>query len=463
MDKNIMGAVQTLEQINSINKSYDNMTNSAVIFQRANELEEKSKTEKVTSGVINAAGTNVITKNIIPTDIGQNKVLLAIEELMQKYPGYTEGLNDIRIRGATVLKSDNSYDYPFKSIEESSDISAPTYVASDPLKPETVTVASEDSSVKSNFDINDLYVDVKAVNPYEHDYTDINTGRKINTSSILSYSTEGMIMQTSANSNERLPTYKLVPADQLQQNTLVDGDVYVNVSSYNFKDEIVGQDTLHERNVLIGTVVSRNIKYRYSYCLDEVIAEQRDVFKAAGYISKPIKVTPNSYIELSAEVTDGVEYSILEDNNETPILPQNVNQIVDEKLFFSMMPRFVIMNPDNIIVKRNNIPIGITKQKELEAFIMADITSDRTGTSSYTDDNVYTISYKPVEGSRRYFSKTGLIRVKVIQRVLNDQIPMYIGNVKLLQYNVTGSWYLSSVHNANSFAQINRMVRSWNT
>lgn len=460
MNKNIMGAVQFLERNNSANKAYDNMANSAVISQRKNELEEKSKADKVAAGVINATGTNVVAKSIMPTDIGQNKVLAAIEALMEKYPGYTDGLRDIRTKGATVLKSDNSSDYPFRSIEESPDLPVPTYVASDPVKPEDEeTAASDSSSVKTSFDINSLYNDIKALNPYEHSYVDINTGRKISDMNLLSYSDEGIIAQTSATSNERLPIYRLFPTDQLEQNTVPDTGTYVNVSPYEFRDEVTGQDTLHERNVLTGTVVSREIKYKYSYCLDEVITEQRVAVKTAGYVSKSVRVNPNSYIELSAEVTDGTEYSIVEGNKETPILPKDVDQITDEKLFFGMMPRFVIMNPDNITVKRNGIPTGITTQRELEAFIMADTTTNGTGASTYTNEDIYTITYKPGESSRRYFAKTGSVKVKVVQRMIGDRVPERVGNIKLLQYNVAGSWYLSSTRYANSFAQNNRTVR----
>jgi len=466
MDKNSANAARILIKNSNVNNSYDNFANSSVILQRAKELEERSKGDKVTTGIINAAGTNVITKNIMSTDIGQHKVLASIEALMEKYPGYTDGLRDIRTKGATVIRSDNYYEYPFRTIADPSQLSPPTYVASDPVKPDSTESKTEQTLTdKKSFDINDLYEGVESINLYENTYLNSNTQQAITSSNVISYSDEGIITQNSFGNGERLATYQLVPSEQITQNTVADNGIYVNVSPYVFKDKIVGQDDYHERTVLPDVRTNNEVRYRYFYCLDGITAEQRNIVTTAGYVSKPVKVAKNVYVELAADNVNNIEYSILDGNDETPVLPQDLDIITDERLFFGMMPRFTIMNPSDIVVKRNNVQIGITTQRELELFIMADNTTNSTGESSYNNNNVYTITYRPTENSRRYFTKSEIIRVKVIQRIPAGTIPDPIGNVKLYQYNVPGSWYLSSVTADSDYNPSDprfRVVGTWN-
>lgn len=467
MRKDITTAVQLLDKESKNNKAYENIANSNVILQRNQELTERSKGAKVSSGVINATGNDVITKSLLITDTGRKQVLTAIEALTAKYPGYTDALHDIRTKSAKVLVSDNSSDYPFRNIPDKQGMPAPTYVATDPVKPEEqVTITSDNSQQKPKFNVKELYPNTSNINLYENKYIDINTGHSINENNTIYYSDEGIVEQTSVSNEEGLATYRFVPSDQMKQNTTIDTGSYTSITPYHFEDKVTGQEMLHERSVSKDVVTFNKVKYKYPYMLDGVILEQREIVNVAGYISKPIKVTADSYLELAVDTVNNVEYYIIDGKDEISILPKTVNEIVDEKLFFGLPPRFTIMNPNDIIVKRNGIPIGITTLHELELFLTADTSADSTRESSYKNKYVYTITYKPAENARRYFPRSDNIKVKVIQRVPLGQVPQTIGTVKLLQYNSSKVWHLSSHEEDKDLDYSDpklRMMNAWNT
>ena len=464
MNKNISSLTETLSKNNRAEESYNNKINSAAISLRKMELENRSKGNKVSSGVISATGNNKTVKNVITTTTGEQKVLAAIQTLMDKYPGYNDGLHDIRTKGASVVVSDNLTNYPYRVISDSTQVEKPTYVASDPDKPDD-SVTSAKITTKTSFDVNNLYENVKKINPYENVYVDIGT-KKILSDKALSYFDEGIVTQTSPGNSQRLPTYRLTPSDQIKQDTTSNSDIFSNVSPYTFNDRELSQDLYHERTIAKNVAYSTEVKYKYLYCFNNISLEHRSIENTAGSISKPITVNNNSYLELTAETTYGVEYSIIDGQDEIPILPKDLVEIVDEKLFFGMMPRFTIMNSDDITVKRNGVKIGITSQKELELFLMADTTEEQTGESSYDNTNLYTITYKPSGRYQRYFPKSEQIKVKVIQRILADQVPKTLGVIKIVQHNIPGSWYLDSKKDDNDYNPIDqrfKAVQIWNT
>lgn len=460
MDKNIADISLLLNRKNRLNEAYNNIANSTINKQRQQDLEQKEQNSKVTSGFSNSAVNNAIVKNVITTDIGNQKVLFAIEDLMKKYPGYSDGLKDIRTKGTVVITSDNTEKYPFRTINSSQDDTM-TYVKSDPDKPDiTDTVSATVTS--DRFDINSLYDSTNNIDLYGKKYHDTVTGKQISTNNIVSFSDEGIITRLSLGTANNLPSYKLMPSDQIEQDTIV--NMTENITPYTFKDKIKGHELFHEQALGDSVKSTKNIMYKYAYCLDNVIIQQRAVAPCAGFLSKPVSVSNTSYIELVVENVDGTEYYVIDGSEEVPILPKDTIQIIDEKLFFGMMPRFVIMNPDNITVKCNGIMTGINTQHDLELFLMTKTSENKNGESSYKDDNIYTVSYQPSEEARRYFPKTNSIRIKVIQRNLFDKIPKLIGNIKLLHYKVSQPWNLNKTDiDYDGTEQRFKAVRTWNT
>lgn len=467
MRKDITTVVQLLTQEDKNNKAYENIAVSNVISQRSKELSERSKAAKVSSGLINATGNDVIAKSIFVTDTGKQQISSAIESLTIKYPSYYDALHDIRTRSSEKLTSDNLSEYTFYDINNGPQIPAPTYVSSDPIKPkEQVQLPDSTSKQIHKFNVKEMYPNTNNINLDENRYIDINTGHSINSNNAIYYSDEGIVEQTSVSNGEKLATYKFIPSDQIIQNTTINTGDHTNFTLYRFQDKVTGHDMLHERSVSKNVITSNEVKYKYPYMFDGITVERRNIFTVAGYVSKPIKVVTGSYVELAVDTVNNIEYSIIDGKDETPILPKDLTEIVDEKLFFGMSPRFTVMNPNDIIVKRNGSQIGITTLHELELFLTADTSTDRTRESSYKNEYTYTITYKPAENARRYFPHSDSIKVKVIQRVPFEQLPQTIGTVKLLQYNNSEIWHLSSHaedKDLDYFDPKLRMMNAWNT
>lgn len=466
MPKNISTAVNILDRKNKFNESYNNLANSAVNTQRIKLLEDKARGRKVASGLVTGSGEKAITKEVITTDTGEQQVLSAVEQLMARYPEYKSCLDDIRKKESSAIVSDNSTEYRFKKINADDEAPAPTYVPSDPVKPDNVTETSNSSVTKNRFNINDLYHDVDNINLYDNVYTDINTKKLITSDNVVSYSDEGTVIRTSAGSESRLPTYRLIPNTQMEQTTVTDTTPYNSVTKYMFQDQTVDQSNLHDRTLNSEVVSNKQVKYKYLFCLDGVSIEHRSVTDAAGYVSAPFATVNGTYIEIEVDTAQGVEYSVIDGEDEIPILPKNVTEIIDEKLFFGMMPRFTIMNPEDITVKRNGVLTGISTQHDLELFLTVNTKNSQTGESSYNNNDVYTVTYKPKESACRYFPKTNTLRIKVIQRVLLKQTPKTVGNVKVLQYNTPASWHLRSWDQDSEYNPADpryRTVRTWNT
>ena len=466
MPKNISTAVNVLDRKHKFDEYYNNLANSAVNTQRMKLLEDKARGKKVTSGLVTGSGEKAVVRKVITTDTGEQQVLSAVEQLMVRYPEYNSCLDDIRKKESSTIASDNSTEYHFRKINTDDETPAPTYVSSDPVKPDNVTETSNSNVTKKRFNINDLYRDVDNINLYDNIYTDINTKRLITSDNVVSYSDEGTVIRTSVGSESRLPTYRLIPNTQMEQTTVTDVTPYNNVTKYMFQDQTVDQSNLHDRTLNSEVVSNKQVKYKYLFCLDGVSVEHRSVTDTAGYVSAPFLTADGTYIEIEVDTAQGVEYSVIDGEDEIPILPKDITEIVDEKLFFGMMPRFTIMNPEDITVKCNGILTGITTQRDLELFLKVNTENSQTGESSYNNNDVYTVTYKPEESARRYFPKTNTLRIKVIQRVLLKQTPKTVGNVKVLQYNTPASWYLRSWDDDSEYNPADpkyRMVRTWNT
>lgn len=461
---NISANVQASNKKYKNNDAYDNTINSAAIANSSQQITYKINNDKVAAGDINATGNNIVKDVLVmPT---QQRVLTAIDQIISKYPAYGDGAADISKRKSTTIVSDNDKNYSFLPIIDITTIKEPTVVPSDPSKPDTVTFTVNQSD-ESRFDISDIYQNTDNINMYENRYVDITSKQQILNADVVSFSDEGIVLETGVGTSKTMPTYSLIPSDYLEQSTIINDDDFVKFSVHTIKDRTVTDDIYHERVLGSDITSTEQTRYKYSYGISNVTAEYRNMVSAAGFISRPVTVVPNLFVELETDITYGIEYSIIEDEKETPILPKGLTEIIDEKLFFGMMPRFIILNPNDIIVKRNGIVTGITTQQQLELFLIADTITAQTGESSFSDDAVYTITYKPGENAGKYFPKTDTIKVKVIQRKPVNQEPEPVKSIKLLQAVTTGSIYLDNLRTTEEYNdsndQIRKEVKIWST
>lgn len=171
-------------------------------------------------------------------------------------------------------------------------------------------------------------------------------------------------------------------------------------------------------------------KATYYFGIDSIEAREIKYNKACGYISPEIEIGSSSYIELSVKANNeslsNTEFSIIESEIEYPIVPKELEIIKSEKLFWNLNTRFKSDNTYTQIIKENGT---ITSLK------LSDLTSEDF------NDNYYTIEYKPIKQAHLFYPSKTKIKIKVVQRCLNENdIPAIIKSITILKYGGTKKW-----------------------
>lgn len=156
-----------------------------------------------------------------------------------------------------------------------------------------------------------------------------------------------------------------------------------------------------------GATGSNKYGYGYFFGIDSIKIQKKAIKNVCGYISTPISIK-NSYIELSAIAADlsPFEFSIVDGTVETPILPVDITEIINEPLFFGSPVRFEIDKTKPVTIKKNSVATNLS---------VNDISSIDFSAGEYT------ISYTPIL-NRKYFPQGSEIKVKIIQRKTEQQI-----------------------------------------
>lgn len=449
--KNITDTAIKLYKKNKMQSAYNNILQSVLTSNYKNSLSGKQQSNRVSTAAVKATANNETVAKIFTVKTGEQNVLSAVDSVVAQYPSYFDALTDIQRRSSNQITTGNFHPLEYKEVLVEDDDSSFTYVASDPDKPTLSAAATASYNTHTGFNVNDLYNDTNNINPWQTNYRNKNDGQQIPVGDILSYSDKGIVLKNSEGSDTELPSYKFLPDGQIVVDSDITDETVQQVTQVTFKDKIFGQEILHTRETKSNIPVSRETRYRYLYMFSNMVLENRVVNKVAGCSSELINVGDCDYFELSATITENVEYTVVEGNVETPILPKSLSYVTDEKLFFGLAPRFTIAEPDNIVVKRDNVAMSIKTKKDLELFLSANTT---TTDVPFSKDHNFTISYKPAESAKRYFPKNDTVRIRIVQRC-NNGIPQTIPPVKILKYNSKTSWYLSSYeqdihHNPNN-------------
>lgn len=451
----ISNAVKQISIKDSQDYSYEKLSNSKEIEKRIDEVHSMIANGKVKNAIVKAGNTdNATISNIKLTEQGEKKVLSAVQNLLGKYgTDYRDKLVSLRTQGSSSITSKSNVNIVPSGSTEVDEPSA-TKVASDPDKPDElkISLSAEDvydgttnAADSYTFDISKLYEDTSDINLKENKYTEtLNSGKKLRSEDVIAVTKSGLITQTQTDNYEELSSYRLIMNDYLKQETITDEDEYSQITRENFSDKFFGNDQFHNLDVKDSVATKQKVRYRYLYGFDGIEAAQKTIDNSAGYISSEIDVSDCSYIELSASVTDNVEYSILDGKKEVPILPIGQDKIKNEKLFFGLMPRFDIMNPSDIVVKRDGEVIGISSLQDLQLFLLTNNTNSETGQSSFLREGSYTIDYEPGASAQSYHPDNDRIRIKIIQRNFVDSIPIAIDTLVIRKYGRSNPWALST-------------------
>ena len=189
-------------------------------------------------------------------------------------------------------------------------------------------------------------------------------------------------------------------------------------------DDVRGDSSVNYENMLSYYFGIDKLKIGYA---------QPDV--SGAYLSETITINSCSFIQLQATESGGsgnsIEYSIVEGDTETPIIPLGCDKILSEKIFFGLPTRFTI---------DNNNPVTIYKNGEKTAMSsLGQISFSNEG----GNNDIYTIDYTPLMSAQKYIPQGNAIRVKIVQRCLFGALPAVISNLMIQKHGGVMPWTTS--------------------
>ena len=252
----------------------------------------------------------------------------------------------------------------------------------------------------------------------EYQYVDQATGKPINNGIAIN----GGVIQPIDNST----AIRYIPGNRVNIKLKDTDGEYASVS---YPPVVSHVDTYDYSLTSPSASKSLGVYRRYRMGIREISVRQEAENKINGFISKEIDIGNCSYIELDVKSTgvNPVEYSIIEGLKETPIRPNHVKRIVDEKLFSGLPLRFE--SSGAVTVKENG---NVTT-----------LNIDNKNTFDY-DSSIYTASYTPTKDAYRYFSGSNKIKIKVIQRCELSTTPTTIQSISIVRYGGEKIWTQNS-------------------
>lgn len=190
---------------------------------------------------------------------------------------------------------------------------------------------------------------------------------------------------------------------------------------------------------LDSTVVSydfgiNNIKFSYHNATD-----------VSGLISNFIVIDNCDYLTLLTSLKEqskdeqySLEFYLLDNNKEIPILPYNQTQVLYEKMFYNLETRFKI-NKNYQIIVHEKTKDGLTLYNTY-----ANYDEYLTGTNSLNNmlkdkSKELVISYVPVD-AKRVKPTNNRIAIKLIKRIYAGKNPLKIDNIILNAHGGKLNW-----------------------
>ncbi len=168
-------------------------------------------------------------------------------------------------------------------------------------------------------------------------------------------------------------------------------------------------------------------KFLYFFGVNEINFKHKNLNENCCYISKDINVGRTEKLELESSYNVGsfssVEFYIIDEDGEHPILPTNESMVRNEKIFFNMPLRFQIDRSKEFTIRKDGEEINITVDQAISS-----------------SDGLYTIDYYPI-GGRSYANFNKNVKVKTILRAYKkyQEVP-YIKNILLKAYGGEALW-----------------------
>lgn len=172
--------------------------------------------------------------------------------------------------------------------------------------------------------------------------------------------------------------------------------------------------------------------------------EYRNPEKTSGQISNRIQIEKSDYVTLVSSLNEqtkddfySVEYTIIDNNQELPILPVNQSQIYYEKLFYNLPTRFSIDENYKILIHEIGDTVSLYKTYNTYDEYNADKNNLNIVLKNKTKNLV--ISYTPRSGKRLTLKNT-IIYLKIIKRLYVSKNPIAINYLILNAHGGNVKW-----------------------
>lgn len=151
-------------------------------------------------------------------------------------------------------------------------------------------------------------------------------------------------------------------------------------------------------------------RYIYHLGLDEA------VFSNVVHEENSVCITPSiavgalgteEYLMLEADFKGSVEFYIIDGDKTIDILPVGQTKIENEKMFFGLLPRFIVDDQYDVVVKHNTIAINENYQ---------DILSNK---EYWVNDVAYTMTYVPIT-QNTYRPTEEYVQLKIVLRGISS-------------------------------------------
>lgn len=251
-----------------------------------------------------------------------------------------------------------------------------------------------------------------------YSYRNLQNGQSINSNNIVNDDADGIV--------EILPNgaYRYVPASSLGKETIVSTQGYELENSPTIVGKLHNEDSFLDENLPDGQDVLLKNKVSYCFGIDSVSIQDKTPKSVAGFVSGEIQIGSCSRIELVSNASKNIEFSIIDGGIEAPILPAGIDHVDNERLFFGLAPRFSVDQTKPVVIKKNG---SVTQLS------FGDLDSIQHGS------DIYTMDYTAVDANK-YSPTNTTIKVKVIQRNFDGEVPEEIRSILIQKYGGAKTW-----------------------
>ena len=172
-------------------------------------------------------------------------------------------------------------------------------------------------------------------------------------------------------------------------------------------------------------------KAHYRFGIKNIDFCNKTFYKNCAIISEYINVSNVDYITISSKEEAGfnssVEYYIIDGTSEVPVLPEGIETVKNEKLFYGESTRFIVNNTqyntelyeDDILSNKSYVDL----------------------TSNDFEQHEYTLSYIPGSDTHKYIPNNNNIKIKMIIRNYGTNFsPVVVSGVTVNKYGGSPEW-----------------------